>query len=342
MAKHLQHVRSSVNGKEPQVDQLVYGEISVNFNQGNEFLCIRTKNDDETVEDTIVSFRSWPYIKKVIEDNELVTTKSIMQLQNACGLNENLQFIPASDTKFINSTTNITEAINTLDKTIATSSENLEEIADTTASAVLACGLTPNEDGYPSYTPPTDANIIAEAQTLADAVNMIDKQSLSVDEKELLYTLPYFIIGGYEVTGLYFDEESGVLEYHPSESATIISGSTTLVEAVDKLDNAVSQISTPNRIIIDAEIQCETNNVQEGLANYYAQLKAADPFSDIILTNVKYYDYKANIAKVLSTYYNEIDDTIYLTLANPFDGLEGGVLVMDIFADGTFSINPKK
>ena len=52
---------------------------------------------------------------------------------------------------------------------------------------------------------------------------------------------------------------------------------------------------------------------------------------------IKYYDDKANIAKVLSTYYNEIDDTIYLTLANPFDGLEGGVLKdkNNVFKNGT-------
>lgn len=75
--KHVQHIKSSQANKIPRVDDLLYGEIAVNYSDGNEKLFIKNTNNE------IVSFVS----SKVIEDNEHTTAAALSQL------NENLEQI---------------------------------------------------------------------------------------------------------------------------------------------------------------------------------------------------------------------------------------------------------
>lgn len=44
--KHLQHTRSSVEGKKPTADNLLFGEIAVNYNADNEFLAIKNSEGE--------------------------------------------------------------------------------------------------------------------------------------------------------------------------------------------------------------------------------------------------------------------------------------------------------
>ena len=118
--RKLQHLRSSVQGKYPEVGQIEYGEITVNFFQGDEFLCIRNKGPKgDGSDDAVVSFRAWPYIEKVILDNELVTASALTTLKESCGFNKDGAYVPSSTSTYISEATTVTEALDVLDKNLA-------------------------------------------------------------------------------------------------------------------------------------------------------------------------------------------------------------------------------
>ena len=118
--RKVQHLRSSVQGKYPTLEQVEYGEITVNFYQGDEFLCIRNKGiKGDGSDDAIVSFRTWPYIQKVIEDNELVTAAALTTIKESCGFNKEGEYVPSSASTYISNTNSVTEALEVLDKNLA-------------------------------------------------------------------------------------------------------------------------------------------------------------------------------------------------------------------------------
>ena len=118
--RKVQHLRSSVQGKYPTLEQVEYGEITVNFYQGDEFLCIRNKGiKGDGSDDAIVSFRTWPYIQKVIEDNELVTAAALTTIKESCGFNVNGEYTPSATSKYISGVTTITDALDALDKNLS-------------------------------------------------------------------------------------------------------------------------------------------------------------------------------------------------------------------------------
>ena len=118
--RKVQHLRSSVQGKYPTLGQVEYGEITVNFYQGDEFLCIRNKGiKGDGSDDAIVSFRTWPYIQKVIEANELVTASALATIKESCGFNVNGEYTPSATSKYISGVATITDALNVLDENLS-------------------------------------------------------------------------------------------------------------------------------------------------------------------------------------------------------------------------------
>ena len=184
--RKLQHLRSSVQGKYPEVGQIKYGEITVNFFQGDEFLCIRNKGPKgDGSDDAVVSFRAWPYIEKVILDNELVTAAALTTLKEACGFSENAKFTPSTDATYISNTNSVTDALNVLDKNLAqtytkiddrfiTLETVIEDNEEVTAAALTvlneSCGFS--EDA--KFTPNADATYISNTNSVTEALNVLD------------------------------------------------------------------------------------------------------------------------------------------------------------------------
>lgn len=75
MAKrHLQHIKSSQANKIPDENDLLYGEIAVNYAEGSETLYIKNSNND------IVPFVNGNKIKETIEENEEITAAALSDL----------------------------------------------------------------------------------------------------------------------------------------------------------------------------------------------------------------------------------------------------------------------
>lgn len=80
MSNKIIHKHSSVitegKPKLPTQEQLEYGEIAINYSEGNETITI--KNSDNN----IIEFKSKDYFENIIEENELVTATSLNDLNN--------------------------------------------------------------------------------------------------------------------------------------------------------------------------------------------------------------------------------------------------------------------
>lgn len=78
MKNKIIHKRSStiIDGKAklPEVEQLEYGEIAINYADGVETIVFKNDNDE------IVEIKSNEYFEQVIEDNELVTAAALTNL----------------------------------------------------------------------------------------------------------------------------------------------------------------------------------------------------------------------------------------------------------------------
>ena len=193
--KHVLHFRSNLANNYPTHDKTLsgtpimdYGEIAINYAAENEFISIKNSNNILTV------FRAWPYIEKVILDNELVTASALTTLKESCGFNKNGKYVPSSTSTYISEATTVTEALDILDKNLAqtyTKDEVLvkldniddrfialetviEDNEEVTAAALTvlneSCGFS--EDA--KFTPSTDATYISNTNSVTDALNVLD------------------------------------------------------------------------------------------------------------------------------------------------------------------------
>ena len=360
--RKVQHLRSSVQGKYPTLEQVEYGEITVNFYQGDEFLCIRNKGiKGDGSDDAIVSFRTWPYIQKVIEDNELVTAAALTTIKESCGFNKEGEYVPSSASTYISEATTVTEALDILDKNLAqtyTKDEvlvKLDNIDDrfialetviednelVTASALTtlkeSCGF--NKEG--EYVPSSASTYISEATTVTEALDILDKnlaQTYTKDEvlvkldniDDRFITLETVIEDNEEVTAAaltVLNESCGFNEnakFTPSTNATYISNTNSVTDALNVLDKNLAQTYTK---IDDRFITLETviEDNEEVTAAALTVLNESCGFNENAKftpsTNATYISNTNSVTDALNVLDNSLSQT-QLTLSEAIDVLD--------------------
>lgn len=107
--KQLLHVRSSVEGKLPTAEQIEHGEIAINFFDGSEKLSIKSSTGNirtfSTDEQNNAKFET----KERVAEIDEVVSKTFDTMNNSCGFNENVQYVPQNE--LIQGTTSLAEAI---------------------------------------------------------------------------------------------------------------------------------------------------------------------------------------------------------------------------------------
>lgn len=95
--KQLLHVRSSVDGKLPTATQIEHGEIAINFYDGNEKLSIKSSAGNirtfSTDEQNNAKFET----KERVAEIDEVVSKTFDTMNNSCGFNENVQYVPQNE-----------------------------------------------------------------------------------------------------------------------------------------------------------------------------------------------------------------------------------------------------
>ena len=111
--KHLLHVRSNqlIEGKPklPTIDDIDYGEIAINYADGNEKLSIRSSSDAirtiSTDEQNDLKFAT----KERVAEIDEVVSKAFDTMNKSCGFNEEMTYIPQNE--LIQGTSSLSEAI---------------------------------------------------------------------------------------------------------------------------------------------------------------------------------------------------------------------------------------
>lgn len=114
--KHLLHVKSNqlVEGKPklPTKDDIDYGELAINYADGNEKLSIKSSTDAirtfSTDEQNNAKFET----KERVAEIDEVVSKTFDTMNNSCGFNENVQYVPQNE--LIQGCTSLSEAIEIL------------------------------------------------------------------------------------------------------------------------------------------------------------------------------------------------------------------------------------
>lgn len=123
---HLQHIRSSVNGKMPTADDILYGELSINYADSTEELFIKNNQNE------IIGFKSHEFYEAIIEE----LRQQIEELSNRLdeveetisNINTDITNITAELEKINNSITTINENITTINGDITTINNNIDNI----------------------------------------------------------------------------------------------------------------------------------------------------------------------------------------------------------------------
>ena len=124
--KHLQHIKSSQLNKVPSAQDLLFGEIAVNYAKDGETIYIKNADGE------IVSFPSI----KVIEENEQVTAQALSQLNE--NINANAESIEQLSNNISGDINDINEDITELDGKISDISDLIEENEHAIAGALVA------------------------------------------------------------------------------------------------------------------------------------------------------------------------------------------------------------
>ena len=111
--KHLLHVRSNqlIEGKPklPTIDDIDYGEIAINYADGNEKISIKSSSDNirtiSTDEQNDLKFAT----KERVAEIDEVVSKAFDTMNKSCGFNEEMTYIPQNE--LIQGTSSLSEAI---------------------------------------------------------------------------------------------------------------------------------------------------------------------------------------------------------------------------------------
>jgi len=271
--RHLLHVRSNqVTNNEPKLPQTTdirYGELAINYAKGNETISLKNSNDE------IVSFNIGKSIKGVNVNNVNATIANNIASVTISGSDENVgtytsvqyptEFSAATN---VSGSQTIADAFNAVETTISALTKEMikdeKAISESIIQIAESAGLE-NENEI-SYVADTNAHYISGATTLYDADKILDsaiynvatstQNSLSgvnvngVDATVSNNKASVVISGNNANVGTYTSVE------YPSEfsAATNVSGSQTIADAFNSVENTVSALT---QIVFDDELATE-------------------------------------------------------------------------------------
>jgi len=271
--RHLLHVRSNqlVNNepKLPQPSNLKYGELAINYAKGNETISLKNSEDE------IVTFNIGKSIKGINVNSVSATVENNIASVTISGSDENVgtytqveypeEFISAVN---VSGSQTIAEAFNSVETTISALTDSIIKDEKTISEAITqlaeAAGLDDNDEI--SYVANANANYISGATSLYDADNILDSAIYNISASAQNSISGVNVNG---INGTVTDKVASVtisgsdtnvgtytsVEY-PSEfsAATNVSGSQTIADAFNSVENTVSALT---QIVFDDEFATE-------------------------------------------------------------------------------------
>ena len=192
--QRVRHLRSNVNGKFPTADGTIsgaslvdYGEIAVNYAEGNEFLSILNSGNNLT------QFKSWGATETAINDavsaleeeilkNEEAVAGILNQIATSVGLDEEAKYNPSQSMVYAQSAESVADAIELIDSALSATDGNVTRLETELTNSNKVLGLSITEvtesvglNGEMKYQPEEGAVHVAGATSVADAIDKLDK-----------------------------------------------------------------------------------------------------------------------------------------------------------------------
>lgn len=306
--KQLLHVRSSVEGKLPTAEQIEHGEIAINFFDGNEKLSIKSSTGNirtfSTDEQNNTKFET----KERVAEIDEVVSKTFDTMNNSCGFNENVQYVPQNE--LIQGCTSLSEAIeivaekansggssiNIVQVTGSSETDVMSQKAvsdeltriDTVTSASFdnyfkACGFKDGEVKYSSEVAPiaNAGSIINALEVLATTTAQKNDVENAIEFSKYLYSVNFVDT----INNLPIDKYLVIAEINSSTNSDSLTLSNTLA-AMQEISIIIHNASTSpltialpsssstyvnmsgSNFVIPANEYAEINILSDGTKNY--------------------------------------------------------------------------